>query len=160
MGRGAGWRKQVPGNVNPPKAAIAYDAGDGKHRTKAGLVAYAERQRKLAEPGSGTKNNSSMDEALATMPDTRNPRSVWTIPTQGYKGAHFATFPEALVERCLIPGCPPGGTVLDIFMGSGTTAQVAQRLGMNWIGIDLDVRNEALQRERIGGQQAFALEAA
>ena len=101
-----------------------------------------------------------MDEALATMPDTRNPRSVWTIPTQSHKGSHFATFPEALVERRLIPGRPPGGTVPDLFMGSGTTGQVAQRLGMNWIGIDLDQRNEALQRERIGAQAAFTLEAA
>lgn len=123
------------------------------------LGRYTER-RKLAEPGSGTKNNTSMDEALATMPDTRNPRSVWTIPTQSYKGSHFATFPEALVERCLFPGCPPGGTVLDIFMGSGTTGQVAQRMGMNWIGIDIDERNAELQADRIGGQQAFQLEQA
>lgn len=150
----------VPGNVNPPKGQQAYEDGDHKHRTKAGLLSYAEKVRKLAEPGSGTKNNASMDEALAVMLDTRNPRSVWTIPTQSYKGSHFATFPEALVERCLIPGCPPGGTVLDIFMGSGTTGQVAQRLGMNWIGIDLDERNAALQADRIGGQAAFTLEAA
>jgi len=119
-----------------------------------------EKGRKLADPGSGTKNNTSMDEALAVMPLTRNPRSVWTTPTQSYKGSHFATFPEALVERCLIPGCPPGGTVLDIFMGSGTTGQVAQRMGMNWIGIDIDERNAALQADRIGGQAAFTLEAA
>lgn len=123
------------------------------------LGRYTEH-RKLAEPGSGTKNNTSMDAALSVMPLVRNPRSVWTIPTQSYSGSHFATFPEALVERCLIPGCPPGGTVLDIFMGSGTTGQVAQRLGMNWIGIDLDLRNEALQRDRIGGQAALILEQA
>ena len=82
-------------------------------------------------------------------PDKRNRRSVWTIPTQPYKGAHFATFPESLVEPCILAGCPAGGTVLDIFMGSGTTAHVAERLGRKWIGIDLDVRNEALQRGRL-----------
>ena len=107
-------RYKTPGNINPPKWTQAYEDGDDKHRTKGGLLAYAEKVRKLAEPGSGTKNNASMDAALATMRDTRNPRSVWAIPTQSYKGSHFATFPEALVERCLIPGCPPGGTVLDI----------------------------------------------
>jgi len=149
--------RKLPGNVNPPRGQQAYLDGDEKHRTKGGLLAYA---RKLAEPGSGTKNNTSMDAALSVMPLVRNPRSVWTIPTQSYSGSHFATFPEALVERCLIPGCPPGGTVLDIFLGSGTTAQVAQRLGMNWIGIDLDLRNEALQRDRIGGQAALILEQA
>ena len=85
------------------------------------------------------------------------PREIGSEPTLG---EFIATFPEALVERCLIPGCPPGGTVLDIFLGSGTTAQLAQRLGMNWIGIDLDLRNDALQRERIGGQAAFPLEQA
>jgi site-specific DNA-methyltransferase (cytosine-N4-specific) len=148
---------------------------DGMHRTKAGLNlptpkaalatadnngAYAEGKSERMGRGAGwrVKNNASMDKSLSTMPNTRNPRSVWTIPTQSYSGSHFATFPEALVERCLIPGCPPGGTVLDIFLGSGTTAQVAQRLGMNWIGIDLDLRNEALQRDRIGGQAALILE--
>ena len=133
-----------------PKAALA--TADN------GAYADGKSDRMGRGPGWRVKNNASMDEALATMPNTRNPRSVWTIPTQGYSGAHFATFPEALVERCLIPGCPPGGTVLDIFLGSGTTAQVAQRMGMNWIGIDIDRRNEALQIERIGGQQAFTLE--
>lgn len=140
-------------NLPTPKAALATTGNDG---------AYVDGKsgRTGRGPGWRVKNNASMDEALAVMPLVRNPRSVWTIPTQSYKGSHFATFPEALVERCLIPGCPPGGTVLDIFMGSGTTGQVAQRLGMNWIGIDLDLRNEALQRERIGGQAAFTLEKA
>ena len=55
----------------------------------------------------------------------KNPRSVWNVPVTRYKGAHFATYPPELIEPCIIAGCPPGGTVLDPFGGSGTTAGVA-----------------------------------
>lgn len=74
----------------------------------------------------------------ATKPTGKNPRSVWTIPTQGYAEAHFATWPEALVERIIKAGCPEGGTILDPFMGSGTTALVARRLGRRSVGIELN----------------------
>lgn len=94
--------------------------------------------RKLATPGSGIKNNSSMDGALSVMPDRRNKRSVWTIATEAFAEAHFATFPQALVEPCILAGCPVGGTVLDPFLGSGTTALVADRLGRDCIGIELN----------------------
>lgn len=152
-------RGHLPGNVNPPKGQLAYEAGDVKQRTKAGLLAYAEKTRKLAEAGSGTKNNDSMDEALAEMRDSRNRRSVWTVPSEPYKGAHFATFPRKLIEHPILAGAPAGGIVLDIFMGSGTTAQVAEQLGRQWIGIDIDERNGALQAERLR-QPSLALEAA
>ena len=120
----------------------------------------AQKARKLADPGSGTKNNDSMDEALSEMRETRNRRSVWTVPSEPYSGAHFATFPSALIEPCILAGCPAGGVVLDVFMGSGTTGAVAKRLGRNWIGIDIDERNAALQRDRISPQESFVLEAA
>jgi site-specific DNA-methyltransferase (cytosine-N4-specific) len=68
----------------------------------------------------------------------RNVRSVWEIPTQPYPEAHFATYPEKLVERCLLAGCPSGGIVLDPFLGSGTTAVVARRLGRKCIGVELN----------------------
>lgn len=118
-----------------------------------------EKGRKLASPGSGTKNNESFDAAMAVMPEERNRRSVWTIPTEAFKGAHFATFPRALIEPCILAGAPAGGVVLDIFMGSGTTAQVAEKLGRRWIGIDIDIRNKALQDERLR-QPSLALEVA
>ena len=121
---------------------------------------FEHMKRKLAEVGSGTKNNASMDAALAVMPSTRNRRSVWTVPTEPYSGAHFATFPSALIEPCILAGCPAGGVVLDPFMGSGTTAMVAQRLGRRWLGIDIDERNLELQRDRIGRQTALILDAA
>ena len=105
------------------------------------------------------KNNDSFDAAMAIMPSTRNKRSVWSVVTESYSGAHFATFPRVLIEPCVLAGAPAGGTVLDIFMGSGTTAQVAEKLGRKWIGIDIDIRNKALQDERLR-QPSLALEAA
>jgi DNA modification methylase len=72
------------------------------------------------------------------MANGRNKRSVWEIATQPYPEAHFATFPEALVQPCILAGCPEGGTVLDPFVGSGTTALVANTLGRKAIGIELN----------------------
>lgn len=68
----------------------------------------------------------------------RNRWSVWNISTTGFRGAHFATFPEKLVEPCILAGSPIGGTVLDPFMGSGTTGAVAKRLGRNFVGIEIN----------------------
>lgn len=69
---------------------------------------------------------------------TCNKRSVWTISTAPYPGAHFATFPPKLIEPCIMAGCPEGGTVLDPFLGSGTTGAVAQKNGCKFIGIELN----------------------
>ena len=68
----------------------------------------------------------------------KNPGDVWTIATQPFPGAHFATFPLALPERCILAGCKPGGTVLDPFSGSGTTGAAALKHGRRYIGIDLN----------------------
>jgi DNA modification methylase len=68
----------------------------------------------------------------------RNKRSVWTIPTQPFPEAHFATFPEEIPRICILAGCPIGGTVLDPFSGSGRTLIVAKRLRRKAIGIDLN----------------------
>ena len=67
-----------------------------------------------------------------------NIRDVWTITTQPYRDAHFATFPEALVQRCVLAGCPEGGTVLDPFHGSGTVGLVARKLDRDYIGVELN----------------------
>ena len=78
-----------------------------------------------------------------------NKRSVWTVATQPYSGAHFATYPPALIEPCILAGSRPGDTVLDPFMGSGTTAQVAQDLGRKAIGCELNPQYVTLQTERV-----------
>ncbi len=78
----------------------------------------------------------------------RNKRSVWTVATVPYAEAHFATFPPKLIEPCILAGSRPGDVVLDPFMGSGTTAQVAQSLGRAWVGIDLNPDNLPMQKRR------------
>ncbi|MBR8073513.1 site-specific DNA-methyltransferase [Burkholderia cenocepacia] len=123
--------RRFPGNKSH-KGTAAYESGANEHRTKAGLVDYAERVRG--------------DDSLAL---TRNKRSVWTIATQPYAAAHFATFPEALVEPCVLAGSRPGDVVFDPFFGSGTTGQVAQRLGRRFLGCELNPDYESLQRDRL-----------
>lgn len=79
----------------------------------------------------------------------RNRRSVWTVSTKPYKGAHFATFPPDLIEPCILAGCPEGDIVLDPFGGSGTTAMVASRLGRKFIHLDISEEYCDLAVERI-----------
>ena len=86
-----------------------------------------------------------------------NKRSVWTISTKPYAGAHFAVFPSDLIEPCILAGAPVGGIVLDPFMGSGTTAQVAQNLGRQYIGCELNPAYMELQNIRTA-QQSLVLE--
>ena len=68
----------------------------------------------------------------------KNKRSVWSVPTRSVKGAHFATFPPALIEPCILAGCPVGGVVLDPFAGSGTTAEVSAQNGRDSVMIELN----------------------
>ena len=81
--------------------------------------------------------------------DKRNKRSVWTIPTQGYKEAHFATFPERLVEPCILAGSAVGDTVLDPFSGAGTTGVVALKHQRNYIGIELSPEYVQMSERRL-----------
>lgn len=89
-------------------------------------------------------------QSLQAEPDgRRNRRSVWTVATKPYSGAHFATFPPELIEPCILAGAPAGGVVLDPFFGSGTTGEVSQRLGRQWIGCELNPDYKPLQDERL-----------
>lgn len=81
--------------------------------------------------------------------DKRNRRSVWTVSTKPYKGAHFATFPPDLITPCILAGAPLNGTVLDPFLGSGTTAAVAKKLGRQYVGIELNSEYVKLSKERL-----------
>ena len=119
---------EKPAGNRRHKYTDAYNAGTSEeHRTKSGLVALAGVEWK-----------------------TRNRRSVWVVPTRPYKGAHFATFPPALIEPCILAGSRPGDVVLDPFMGSGTTAAVALQHGRQYLGCELNPDYEPLQQERIG----------
>lgn len=88
---------------------------------------------------------------------TRNRRSVWTVATRPYKGAHFATFPPALIEPCILAGAPFNGLVLDPFTGSGTTAAVALQHGRRFIGCELNPDYIKLAEARIAAAEAEVL---
>lgn len=97
--------------------------------------------------GAGGKVDASRQDAdtlrgehakVIDVSNGRNRRSVWTVATKPYKGAHFATYPPELIRPCVLAGCPKGGTVLDPFGGSGTTAQVAIEEGRNAILCELN----------------------
>lgn len=83
------------------------------------------------------------------LPTHRNKRTVWTVPTQPFAGAHFATFPPNLIEPMILAGCPKGGIVLDMFMGSGTTALVARKLDRIFIGAELNPEYIQIAKRRL-----------
>lgn len=79
----------------------------------------------------------------------RNKRDVWTVSTSGFRGAHFAVFPEKLIEPCILAGSPLGGTVLDPFTGSGTAGVVAKRLRRDFIGCEINPDYAQMAADRI-----------
>lgn len=114
-----------PGNKKPTKGGRVYQEAEGEHhRTAANLHNIGARE-------------------------TRNRRSVWTVTTKPYKGAHFATFPPDLIEPCVLAGCTVGGTVLDPFGGAGTTGLVASRHQRNAILCELNPAYVEIARKRI-----------
>jgi DNA modification methylase len=106
------------------------DSGTGKAR---GMSGQADRQGNFV---------SSFDER-------RNARTVWTIPSQPFPEAHFATFPPTLPERCIKAGSKEGDTVLDPFCGAGTTGLVALRLDREFVGIELNPEYAEMAGRRI-----------
>lgn len=86
----------------------------------------------------GTGQSTYRNRNMRPNPDGKNMRTVWSINTKPFPDAHFAIFPETLVERMIKAGCPENGIVLDPFMGAGTTAVTARKLNRNYIGYDLN----------------------
>lgn len=82
-------------------------------------------------------------------PKGKNPGDMWDITVKPFKGSHYATFPIDIPLRIIQCSCPKDGVVLDPFIGSGTTAQAAQQLGRDWIGIDIDKNNDELIKKRL-----------
>ena len=127
---------------------------------------HAEASVKRVQSGLDTDRQRDYPGAAQTLrmgegqqmchPNGRNKRSVWTVATQPYSGAHFATFPPALIEPCILAGSRTGDIVLDPFIGSGTTGHVAQALGRQWIGCELNPDYAPLQEARTA-QQGMAL---
>lgn len=131
--------KQPGREGRPMKAALPRFGGK-----KYGGLSKEEARTKSGKPGTPTLR--------------RNKRSVWTIGTRGFRGAHFAVFPEQLVEPCILAGCPVGGTVLDPFSGSGTVGVVCKKSGRNYLGIELNPEYAAMGTQRIEETQENILE--
>jgi DNA modification methylase len=97
-----------------------------------------------------TGQETYRDRDLRPNKDGRNKRCVWSINPKPFKEAHFATYPEALIEPMIKAGCPENGIVLDPFMGSGTTGVVAKKQGKDFIGIELNPDYITIAEKRIG----------
>lgn len=119
--------------------AIAEDAAKGAAGSSFDHGKTALHQ--LGRAGSGPRADA----------ETRNRRSVWTVATQPFKEAHFATYPPELIEPCILAGCPVGGTVLDPFGGAGTTGLVADRLQRNAVLIELNPAYAEIAQRRLQG---------
>lgn len=144
-------RESAVGFDNRSSAGSKGTAAANQHRKKGNAKTFR---------GSGVyTNHSSFNNSADTEREShgnsenetgfRNRRSVWNVATQGYVKAHFATFPEKLIEPCILAGCRPGGIVLDPFIGSGTTAIVAKKNGRDFIGIDINPDYTEISRKRI-----------
>jgi DNA modification methylase len=114
--------------------------------TRAGGVAGGKKYRSGEWHPTKQAHSDSLAGQVAA---TRNRRSVWTVTTKPYRGAHFAVMPPDLVKPCILAGCPIEGTVLDPFAGSGTVAAVALSLGRSSIGIEINPQYVELAQERI-----------
>jgi DNA modification methylase len=104
-----------------------------------------------AQAGSNRANGGTKNGTMKAVGDLnlRNKRSVWSVSTAAFTGAHFAVFPESLIEPMIKAGCPRDGIVFDPFMGSGTTALVARRLNRHFIGSELNADYVALAEKRL-----------
>jgi DNA modification methylase len=120
------------------------DRIDAKHfHIDAGTLPAANPRSRIGSKRAvgGTRNGSGQL--------VRNRRTVWSVGTGSYKGAHFAAFPPNLIRPCLVAGAPPGGVVLDPFCGTGTTIAEALRLGRSGIGVELNPAYVALAEKRV-----------
>ena len=131
-----------------PTTAARYKAGRGGNQKYSAEV-----------PGQGKIQRINRERARGAIYDEiirpiRSRRKIWQINTVPYRGGHFAAFPPKLAETCILAGCPVGGVVLDLFLGSGTTAAVAKALNRRYVGIEINPEYCALAEKRIGGDES------
>lgn len=122
---------------------------DNESIKEKGTVPAGTKAAKGSKRRSSEKGVNSRPPEYAVYSGFRNKRSVWTVKTKPFKGAHFATFPPTLIEPCILAGCPKEGIVLDPFLGSGTVGIMSESLQRNWIGIEISEEYCSIAKERI-----------
>jgi len=127
----------------------------GRKRSVGGAYSFARNVNEEAPPGQPNQHRADREDIDYSI--VRNKRTVWTVATAPYSGAHFATYPPALIEPCILAGSKPGDVVFDPFFGSGTTGEVAQRLGREWIGCELNPEYGRLAERRTSGTLGLQL---
>lgn len=138
----AGWA-----TGSSPHHAVVHQTSQQHRKTAPGVTP------KSAEPGSRIRANDSWHASVTDLVESRNRRSVWTIPAEPCPDAHFATFPRALVRPCILASCPPNGIVLDPFAGTGTVGVVAVETSRSAVLIDLNPEYLAIARRRVAATQ-------
>jgi DNA modification methylase len=117
---------------------------------------YEKRQSENYNPYGTPEHNPDRhkgEQNMGVHPGGRNRRTVWTVTTQPYAGAHFATYPPALIEPCILAGSRAGDIVLDPFGGSGTTAAVAVKHHRQYVICELNPSYIELAEKRLQGVQ-------
>lgn len=149
-----------PAAYDGPNAPGSIASPYGQGFTRRSTEQRARKNELMADRRrAGFNDRWDAAEASGAAPISRNKRSVWSIATNPFPEAHFATFPPELPEICIKAGCPKGGTVLDPFGGAGTTGLVADRLQRNAILIELNPEYAAMARRRIDGDRGALLDA-
>ena len=143
-------------NVDAQTGSARANGGVRAERPMKAVGQRANKQQQIADNSNPNTArtmggfNERWEETEGDREPLRQKRSVWTVTPKGFKEAHFATFPPALIEPCIKAGCPEGGTVLDPFFGAGTTGLVCQQLKRNCIGIELNPEYVEIARRRLG----------
>lgn len=148
-------RATVGAKTNGPMKAVGGLTGRPHGRHSLGDAIPPKERRTNKQAGHGNRNytgfNDRWDAAEVDGPRPAMMRDVWFVPPAQYSAAHYAVMPDEIARRCILAGCPEGGTVLDPFGGAGTTGLVADRLGRSAVLIELDDANVTLARTRIEG---------
>lgn len=155
VGFGHGYDEKPKPRVTVPRGWDT-SSGEGGHGSfhKDGAARGSKRnsfarETKYSDGAHGQKAQHRPGREDIDYSQTRNKRSVWTVATHGFKGAHFATFPPSLIRPCILAGAPRGGLVIDPFGGAGTTGLVAMQEGRRSILCELNPEYASIAQRRL-----------
>ena len=137
-------------------AICGSNGSGGFHTGKTGEHQLGRSQKVRPSKPKGSFEGKYSETSFRAVREKRNKRSVWSVCTKPFRGAHFAVYPPELITPCIKAGCPDGGTVLDPFIGSGTTAAVAVENGCKFVGFELNEDYLKLAKRRFIQRKLFA----